>query len=146
MNVKPLDGNQQEVEHVSFRDEVTQWHNIEETAPSTNEDVAINNNDNSLVISNVYIGTHTSNSKFDQAKLEELKKWKDMKTYEEVDFSNQKLITTSWVCTEKVKGGSLVCKARLVARGFEADSTNFHKDSPTCSKDCLRLMLIISST
>ena len=146
LNVKPLDGNQQEVEHVSFRDEVTQWHNIEETAPSTNEDVAINNNDNSLVVSNVYIGTHTSNSKFDQAKLEELKKWKDMKTYEEVDFSNQKLITTSWVCTEKVKGGSLICKARLVARGFEEDSKNFHKDSPTCSKDCLRLMLIISST
>ena len=69
-----------------------------------------------------------------------------MNTYTEVELGNQKLITTLWVCTEKVKGGVLICKARLVAREFEEDSTNLLTNSPTCSKDSLRLMLIASST
>ena len=98
-----------------------------------------------MLISNVYVERRTYNSKFHQAKMEELQKWKKMNTYEEVDHCNQKLITTSWVCTEKLKEGALICKARLVARGFEEDSTNLRKDSPTCCKDSLRLMSIILS-
>ena len=64
--------------------------------------------------------------------------------FESVPFQNQKLISTRWVITEKfdVSGEKLV-KARIVARGFEEDSSNIQKDSPTCSRETLRLLLAI---
>ena len=37
-------------------------------------------------------------------------------------------------------------KARLVARGFEESSENLKKDSPTCSKESLRMLLAIISS
>ena len=143
LNVQPIEGDETDIRHVSFRDEVSQWANLNKVTTALDSGNAAND---TLHVSNVYNGSHTTNFKFEQAKLEELQKWKTMNTYEEVPFSNQKLISTSWVCTERIKGGSLVCKARLVARGFEEDSTNLKKDSPTCSKDSLRLMLIIIVT
>ena len=63
--------------------------------------------------------------------------------YEEVSYAGQPLISTGWVCTEKMKGGKLVCKARLVARGFEEDSSSLKIESPTCSKDSFRIMLTV---
>ena len=35
-------------------------------------------------------------------------------------------------------------KARLVVRGYEEDSTNVKKNSPTCSKDALRVLLAVA--
>ena len=145
LNVTPLDNvGDQQIEYVSFRDDVVGWQNLD--TPSAIDNESGNVGMNEPQVSNVYFGSHTSNSKFQQAKIDELMKWKDMNTYTEVELGNQKLITTSWVCTEKVKGGVLICKARLVAREFEEDSTNLLTNSPTCSKDSLRLMLIASST
>ena len=37
-------------------------------------------------------------------------------------------------------------KARLVARGFEEDSSQFRSDSPTCTKDSIRIMLTVASS
>ena len=37
-------------------------------------------------------------------------------------------------------------KARLVARGFEEDSTQLTKDSPTCSRESLRLLFAAAAT
>lgn len=52
-----------------------------------------------------------------------------------------------WVITKKLKEGKSNTKARLVARGFEEENLDkIRKDSPTCTKDHLRLMLIIIAT
>ena len=88
----------------------------------------------------------TSDSSFDLPKKQEIEKWKVFKTFEEVPDNGQKTISTRWVCTRKIKGGEVVAKARLVARGFEEDSKTFKKDSPTCSKESLRLTLSIISS
>ena len=46
--------------------------------------------------------------------------------------------------TEKVKCGETVTKARLVARGFEEDTMCIRKDSPTCSKESVRIVLSVT--
>ena len=45
---------------------------------------------------------------------------------------------------EKVVNEKEIIKARLCARGFEEEQ-NFRKDSPTCSRERLRLSCCISS-
>ena len=88
----------------------------------------------------------SDDSAFDEAKQQELDKWKQFKTFDEVPDKGEKTISTRWVCTRKIKGGKVVYKARLVARGFEEDSKSLRTDSPTCSKESLRITLAIISS
>ncbi len=86
----------------------------------------------------------TNSSKLVDAKHEELLKWKNLEVYEEVEDEGQHpRVSTKWVCTEKEKGGQTVTKARLVARGFEENDPQIRTDSPTCTKQSLRLLLCI---
>ena len=39
-----------------------------------------------------------------------------------------------------------VVKARLVARGFEKDSSDLHTDSPTCTKQSMRLVFLTAAS
>ena len=94
----------------------------------------------------IYFGKSTNSARYDIAKEEELNKWKEFEAYEEVPDIGQPKISTRWVCTEKMKGGVLQLKARLVARGFEEDKAQFRTDSPTCYKDSLRLLLTVLSS
>ena len=93
----------------------------------------------------VFFGSTTNHARYDKAKLEELEKWQEFETYVEVPDTGQERISCRWVCTEKVKAGNLITKARLVARGFEEDKSQLRTDSPTCSKDSLRMLLTILS-
>lgn len=77
------------------------------------------------------------------AKDEELTKWKEMRVYEEVPYNNQCTISCRWVLTKKTNRGKTVYKARLVARGYEEDTLQLKTDSPTCSKESLRLLFSI---
>ena len=52
-------------------------------------------------------------------------------------------MTTTWVITSKSKEQGIVTKARLVVRGFQEDTENIRSDSPTCSKEGVRLMLAL---
>ena len=79
------------------------------------------------------------------AKEKEIQNWRDNKVYEEVEDIGQESLSVRWVVTEKVKGGQTVVKARLVARGFEEDTGGLRKDSPTCSKEAIRLALTLTS-
>ena len=79
----------------------------------------------------------------EQAKVNELNKWKQHNVYEEVENQGQSAISTRWVCTEKETENGKLIKARLVARGFEEDSSCIQKDSPTCNKESLRVALAI---
>ena len=44
-----------------------------------------------------------------------------------------------------MKDGKPVVNARLVARGFGEDTSDFRKDSPACSKESIRLALALAS-
>ena len=82
--------------------------------------------------------------RFEKARNEELEKWKEMETYTETDDTGQvPRVSSRWVYTEKLKGGEVIAKARLVARGFEEVDPQIKTDSPTCQKESLRLLLAI---
>ena len=84
-----------------------------------------------------------SNNK--NAKERELNNWKKNDVYEVLPYTGQKCVSTRWVFTEKFIDGKKAVKARLVARGFE-EETNFQVDSPTCSKEALRLASTLMMT
>ena len=62
------------------------------------------------------------------ATIDEIKKWKENHVIEPIYYNGQKTITTRWVLTEKFVNGKKKIKARLVARGFEEDSSEILKD------------------
>ena len=80
------------------------------------------------------------------AKEKEIQNWKENDVFEEVEDRRQKAITVRWVITEKVKYGQIITKARLVARGFEENTENLRKDSPTCSREAIMILIAIASS
>ena len=81
----------------------------------------------------------------DAAKEREMKNWYDNEVFEEVENVGQKAVSVRWVITEKTVNNSVITKARLVARGFEENTLSMRKDSPTCTKESIRLALSIAS-
>ena len=77
-----------------------------------------------------------------EAKCAELENWKKNNVFLEVPYKGQKCISVRWVFTEKFIDGKKTVKARLVARGFEEAELRY-TDSPTCSKESLRLALTL---
>ena len=73
------------------------------------------------------------------AKQDELDKLKTWDTYELIPDEDQQAISTRWVVWEKDQN---TVRARLVARGFE-EKIDVPVDSPTISKDNLRIMFVI---
>ena len=55
----------------------------------------------------------------------------------------EKFIDLRWVFPEKYINGELNVKARLVAKEFQEYKFGILSDSPTCSKDSMRLVLNI---
>lgn len=81
------------------------------------------------------------------AKLSELEQQKQNDVYSSVPDSGQNCISCRWVVTEKQDSdGRSQIKARLVARGFEEDTSSIHTDSPTCGKESLRVVLAIAAS
>ena len=67
-----------------------------------------------------------------------------MGTYSEVPDTNQQpRVSCRWVLAERPKGGVLVLKARLVARGYEENDPQLRTDSPTSQKESLRVLMCI---
>ena len=77
------------------------------------------------------------------AKLEELKKWRDNDVYEQITFQRESCITLRWVNTYKMINGQKKIKSRLVARGLEQNQEILWTDSPTCAKETLSILLIV---
>ena len=86
-----------------------------------------------------------SDADVQEAKFEGLENWRRNRVYEEVPFNHQEYISTKWVITEKAVEGEKKLKARLIARGFE-EQAKIQTDSPTCSKECQRLVLTIMAS
>ena len=66
--------------------------------------------------------------------------------FEEVKDVGQPRVSCKWVIVSKMKDGEKIVKARLVARGFEEKASNARTDSPTCSRQSLRMAFIMTST
>ena len=79
------------------------------------------------------------------AKQKELENWKMNNVFTEVKDLGQNRVNVKWVVEEKVKNGSLKIKARLVAKGYQ-DLDQTRNDSPTCTRESIRLILIIAAT
>ena len=80
------------------------------------------------------------------AKERELRNLIENDVFETVEYKNQPLISCKWVITEKFTDGKKVTKARLVARGFEETILNARTDSPTCSRQALRIVFATAAT
>ena len=71
-------------------------------------------------------------------KQEELQSWKENNVYTQVLDQGQSRISTRWIGTEK----DGLAKARLVIKGYQDMSADdIRSDSPTCSKEGLRIVL-----
>ena len=80
------------------------------------------------------------------AKEKELKNMIENDVFERVPFYGQATVSRKWVFTEKFVNERKVVKARLVARGFEEDSSNLRTDSPTCSRQSMRLVFLTAAS
>ena len=76
------------------------------------------------------------------AKMKEFQSWRDNEVYEEVRDEGQRSVSVRWVVTNKEKEGKVVCKARLVARGFEEEE-GMKTEAPTCAAETMRLGLTV---
>ena len=124
LNIKDKETDQ--IKCIDWKEEVKEW------IPANTEQVLMT-------------GTKLQDLSVAEAKLKELQKWKNYEVYEEIPYEGQRIISCRWVCTEKPTDNGTVIKARLVARGFEEESYVLRKDSPTCSKESLRLIFTIIS-
>ena len=79
------------------------------------------------------------------AKNTELNNMIENEVFEIVPYVNQNTVSSRWIITEKFKDGARKVKARLVARGFEEDSSNLKTDSPTCNREFLKLVFEVAS-
>ena len=79
-----------------------------------------------------------------KAKKEEIEKWIAQEVFDKVEDIGQERLSTTWVITTKMSEGKEITKARLVARGYEEDSSNIRSDSPTCQKANVRMLLAIA--
>ena len=79
------------------------------------------------------------------AKDKEIQSWIANNVFEEIPDEGQEAMSMRWVVTEKIKEDKKVVKARLVARGFEEQNV-IRSDSPTCSKENIRLALVIMAS
>ena len=77
-------------------------------------------------------------------KERELNRLMENRVFEQVPSEGQSTVSSKWLITEKYKNGEKITKARLVARGFEEDSSQMRTDSPTCSRQSSRLALTIA--
>ena len=73
------------------------------------------------------------------AKEKEVVNLIDNDVFEEVKDVGQSCISCKWVITSKEKDDGRIMKARLVARGFEERMNTARTDSPTCSRQSLRM-------
>ena len=76
-------------------------------------------NELSVVPDNTEMLVLFNNNAVAEAKDKELRNWIENDVFESVENLGQCAISVRWVITEKIKGGKIVTKARLVARGYE---------------------------
>ena len=77
------------------------------------------------------------NQEIVDAKEKELKNTIENDVFGRVPFYGQATVSCKWVFTETFVNEKKVVKARILARGFEEDSSDLCTDSPTCTRVCV---------
>ena len=85
-----------------------------------------------------------SSAEVSKAKEREVRKWIENNVFNEVEDKGQPIITVRWVITEKLVDNEVITNARLVARGFEEDTARLKKDSPTCSRESVHIVIFFA--
>ena len=98
-----------------------------------------------MPVNEVFVGCLESDEYFTTAELDDLNKWEHFEVYDEVKDVGQKYLIGRWVCTEKIIDEGRIPKVRFVVRGFQ-EKTNIQSDSPTGSKERIRIVLMIVAT
>ena len=93
------------------------------------------------------LAVNVDSSEVLEAKMKEIENLKYHNIYTEVPKTGkgEETIGSRWVITEKFKDGEKITKARLVAKGFQ-ENNDLKKDSPTCLKENLRLIVAIAAS
>ena len=134
---------------VDFERQVTQWEEItsHQTKPLKNTDQIESSSEDDSETETLFTDSYNYYTKEEEleAKIRELESWRENGVYTEVDDNDQYCVSFKWVVKPKVIEGLSSVKARLVLRGFEEEK-NFRKDSPTCMRESVRLMLMIMSS
>ena len=102
--------------------------------------------DLSLVNDKTEMIVFLTNNDVTVAKDREFQSWAENNVFEMVEDRGQHCISVRWVITEKVVEGKVVTKARLVVRGFEENTSDLQKDSPTCSREAIRILIAIAAS
>ena len=79
--------NRSEPKSISFRDEVTNIWSYKDIAEAQ--------------FVECFMGTSSNKKRFDEAKYEELAKWRRLDVYDEVPNTGQKAMSCRWVCTDE---------------------------------------------
>ena len=119
-----------EIVEMDFSKEIGNWEYVEQDNLHDSEEINL-----------CHIFNAEADEKTLEAKQRELKSWIDEEVYEEVEDKGQTTVSVRWVVTPKIIDGVWSTKARLVARGFEEDSSTIRADSPTCMRETLRTAL-----
>ena len=136
---------------LDFENSVLEWKDVpqkEDHSEIVAEDVLSSGEDHDEVDEEeISLFSSVNPTEYLEAMKRELQSWVDNNVYSVVSDSGQNRITTRWICTTKESKEGEIIKARLVARGFQDEESEFiRSDSPTCSKESLRVMLgVISS-
>ena len=137
---------------VNWKDRIEYWREIvEENEAESQEEHEAGDQDNQEIVvetsedeENVILLTEEQESKKEilDAKMKEIENLKKYEVFDVVPYTGQKTISSRWVVTEKFKDNQRKVKARLVARGFEENAYDVRTDSPTCSREAMRLVMI----
>ena len=144
LNVQNQDNT---VECIDWKNGVQEWHlneSNEDEVNGTNGEIIEDSQETETVFYSLN-GIDADPNLLIESKEKELANWKRNNVYQEVPDAGQKCVSTRWVFTEKFVDGKKSIKSRLVARGFEEDSS-FQVNSPTCSKEALRLASTLMMT
>ena len=88
-----------------------------------------------------------SNQDVIDAKEKEVSNLKENDVFDVVEFGGQDTVSSRWIINKRTdENGENKIKARLVARGFEENLLDKRVDSPTCSRQALRLVFSTAST
>ena len=131
---------------IDFDRDVSNIISVKNISTETSEPIVNNielNSEDEILCCQVF-NTHLD-QQITKAKNKELSQWLDKAVYTETEYQGQKLVGLKWVIKPKIIDGVPDMKARLVAKGFQ-ESDDFRRDSPTCSKASIRVVLTIIPT
>ena len=132
---------------VDFENAIEEWKESEDNDDSDHRDEEVLEDIEQVFPVHTIPKSEFNRPDVQEAMEAEIAKFEDFKAFREVADEGQKSIPIRWVVTEKKQDGkNQPLKARLCMRGdLEKGKDKIRADSPTASKEALKLALIIAA-